>query len=366
VLVGLVINPIAGMGGRVGLKGTDGQEVLLESLKRGAEPMASMRAQEALRAAAPLDQYDFITASGSMGEDLLREMGARFRVTYVPSTPSSRRDTQEVCRRIAEQNANVLIFAGGDGTARDVTDAIDLKMPVIAIPSGVKMHSGVFSTTPKAAGRILRMFASGSLPLRKAEVMDIDEDAFRKGRLSASLYGHLTVPYERSLIQSSKSETVGGLVEEEKEEIGQYIAENLEEDVIYVLGPGTTVEAVAKQIGAEKTILGVDVVMNGKVTIKDASENDLIAVLDGNPPARIVVTPIGAQGFIFGRGNQQISPRIIRSVGLKNIIVIASHSKLREIERLKVDTGDSNLDAMFKGHLKVVVGYARRSVVKVE
>jgi len=366
VLVGLIINPVAGMGGRVGLKGTDGQHIFLESLKRGAEPIAKTRALEALRAAAPLDQYDFLTAGGSMGEDLLREMTAKFEVIHVPSAVTSQKDTEEACRRIVERNARVLVFAGGDGTARDVLGAIDQKVPVIAIPSGVKMHSGVFSTTPEASGRILKIFASESLPVRRTEVMDIDEDAFRGGRLSASLYGYMMVPYEQSLIQPAKSEIIGSSSEDEKDEIGQYLAESLEDDLIYILGPGTTVEAVARHIGVEKTLLGVDVVMDGKLIVKDASENDLLAVLDGNCRARIVVTPIGVQGFIFGRGNQQISSRVIRKVGPKNITVIAAPSKLRETERLRVDTGDTDLDAMLKGYWKVVVGYARRSVVKVE
>jgi len=245
-------------------------------------------------------------------------------------------------------------------------DAIDQKIPVIAIPSGVKMHSGVFSTTPEASGRLLKDFASGSLQVHKAEVMDIDEDAFREGRLSASLYGYMIIPYEQSLIQPAKSEVVGTSTEDEKDEIGQYLAENIEEDIMYILGPGTTIEAVAGHIGVEKTLLGVDVVMNGKLVVKDASENDLMAALDSRPEGRIVVTPIGAQGFILGRGNQQISPRVIRRVGLKNIMVIAAPSKLRGTEHLRVDTGDSSLDAKLKGYWKVVTGYARRSVVKVE
>ncbi|MGD0056488.1 MAG: hypothetical protein ABSB83_01360 [Methanomassiliicoccales archaeon] len=179
---------------------------------------------------------------------------------------------------------------------------------MIGIPSGVKMHSGVSSMTPEASGRILKIFAVESLPIRRAEVMDIDEDAFRKGRLNSSLYGYMIVPYDQSLIQQTKSEIVVSSSEDEKDEIDQYMAENLEDGVIYILGPGTTTEAVAKHIGVEKTLLGVDVVMGGRLIVKDASEDDLLAVLKGNPDARIVVTPIGAQGFIFGRGNQRYRP----------------------------------------------------------
>ena len=366
MLIGLVVNPIAGMGGRVGLKGTDGEPILSESVKRGAEPIAGTRTLEALRAAGPLDHHDFLTAAGDMGGQLLREVGARYEVVYFPSSPTSSKDTVEACRRIADRGVRIMVFAGGDGTARNVMDAIDLRIPVMAIPSGVKMHSGVFSVTPEASGRLLRGFVSDAFPLRKAEVMDVDEIAFRKGRLSASLHGHMMIPYEPSLVQPAKSEAGGGSTEDEKDEIGQYFAELVERDVIYILGPGTTVDAVARHIGVEKTLLGVDVVMNGRLIVRDASEKDLVTTLESRLEARIVVTPIGAQGFIFGRGNQQISPAVIRKVGLDNIVVVASPSKLRETKRLRLDTGDAELDATLKGHRKVITGYARRSVVKVE
>jgi len=366
VLIGLVVNPIAGMGGRVGLKGTDGDPILSESVKRGAEPIAGTRTLEALHAVGPLDRHDFFTAAGGMGEHLLREVGAKYEVVYIPSSPTSSKDTLEACRRIVDRGVQIMVFAGGDGTARNVMDAIDLRIPVVAIPSGVKMHSGVFSVTPEASGRLLRGFVSDAFPLRKAEVMDVDEVAFREGRLSASLYGYMMIPYEPALVQPAKSETGGGSTEDEKDEIGHYFAEIVERDVVYILGPGTTVDAVARHMGVEKTLLGVDVVMNGRLIARDASEKDLMTILESHLEARIVITPIGAQGFIFGRGNQQISPAVIGKVGLDNIILIASPSKLRETKMLRSDTGDAGLDATLKGHRKVITGYARRSVVRVE
>lgn len=301
-----------------------------------------------------------------MGEELLLRTEAEFEVVYVPENPSSANDTRMGCKKVVDLGGQILLFAGGDGTARDVLDAIDERIPVIGIPSGVKMHSGVFSTNPEAAGRLLRLFASGSLPVHRAEVMDIDEDAFRRGRLSASLYGHMLVPYEPALIQHSKSEVATITAEEEKDEIGQYVSENLENGVLYIFGPGTTVEAVSGYLGIGKTLLGVDVVLDGKVIICDATENDLLEALGKYSDARIIVTPVGGQGFIFGRGNQPISPRVIRIVGRDNIIVIAAPSKLKEIRALRVDTGNPDLDEKLRGYMKVIVGYGRRSLAKVE
>lgn len=364
--VGLVVNPIAGMGGRVGLKGTDGNDILLESIRRGAVSAVEERAFESLKSAGPLGEYEFLTAGGNMGEELLLRTKAKFDVVYVPENPSSANDTRIACKKVVDLGGQILLFAGGDGTARDVLDAIDEEIPVIGIPSGVKMHSGVFSINPEAAGRLLRLFVSGSLPLHRAEVMDIDEDAFRGGRLSASLYGHMLVPHEPALIQHSKSEVATITSEEEKDEIGQYVSENLEDGVLCILGPGTTVEAVSGNLGIKKTLLGVDVVLDGKAIICDATENDLMETLGKYGDAKIIVTPVGGQGFIFGRGNQPISPRVIRIVGRDNIVVIAAPSKLKEIKVLRVDTGDPYLDQELRGYMKVIVGYGRRSLVKVE
>lgn len=354
------------MGGRVGLKGTDGDDTLLESIGRGAVSAVEDRAFESLKFAGPLGEYEFLTVGGNMGEELLLRTEAEFEVVYVPENPSSANDTRMGCKKVVDLGGQILLFAGGDGTARDVLDAIDERIPVIGIPSGVKMHSGVFSTNPEAAGRLLRLFASGSLPVHRAEVMDIDEDAFRRGRLSASLYGHMLVPYEPALIQHSKSEVATITAEEEKDEIGQYVSENLENGVLYIFGPGTTVEAVSGYLGIGKTLLGVDVVLDGKVIICDATENDLLEALGKYSDARIIVTPVGGQGFIFGRGNQPISPRVIRIVGRDNIIVIAAPSKLKEIRALRVDTGNPDLDEKLRGYMKVIVGYGRRSLAKVE
>ncbi len=366
VRIGFLINPIAGMGGAVGLKGTDTAEILEEAVERGAVPQAGGRAVEALKAIGPLHGYDFITAKGRMGELVLRDFDAQYEIAYVPGNPTGPEDTKAACRAFLERGAEVLLFAGGDGTARDIMDAVDERIPVIGIPSGVKMHSGVFATTPHNAGILLKRFKVESLATRKAEVMDINEDDFRRGRLSASLYGYVLTPYEPSLVQSMKITLGGGSEEADKDAIGLFVSERMENDVLYILGPGSTVEAVARALEIPKTLLGVDVVLNGKLLMQDATESDLLALLQTHPQARIVISPIGAQGFIFGRGNQQISPSIIRQVGPRNVIVMATPGKLRETRVLRVDTGDPALDKELRGYGKVVISYGMQRIVPIE
>ncbi len=258
------------------------------------------------------------------------------------------------------------MFAGGDGTARDVMDAVSDTVTVIGIPSGVKMHSGVFANTPRDAGLLLRRMRVDELPTRMAEVMDIDETEFRQGRLSASLYGFMRIPEDPGLIQPFKLMIGGGTEEEHKEAVARYIAETVMPGTLYILGPGTTVEAVGRALGIQKTLLGVDVYKDGVQLARDVDENGILRLLGDAEDARIVVTPIGAQGFIFGRGNQQISPRVIRRVGVRNIIVVATPLKMKDTKMMRVDTGDAELDDEMRGYGKVVIGYGTQLVAPIE
>jgi predicted polyphosphate/ATP-dependent NAD kinase len=364
--VGLLVNPIAGMGGSVGLKGTDSNEVLQEARRRGAVPMAADRAADALRSAGDLEAYTFYTAGGEMGENVLKNLVDRMTVVYDPGRTTSDEDTRAAARALMDAGIEVLVFVGGDGTARDVMDAVGDRLVVIGVPSGVKMHSGVFANTPRDAGLVLRRFRVDGLPSRPAEVMDIDEAEFRQGRLSARLYGHMLTPEDPGLIQPFKLVLGGGTEDEHKEAIGRYMAENLRPGTAYILGPGTTMEVIGRELGIDKTLLGVDVLKDGEQIAKDADERTLLSILDGAEDARIVVTPIGAQGFIFGRGNQQISPRVIRRVGVRNVIVVATPLKMKDTKRLRVDTGDPALDEELRGYGKVVIGYGTQLMAPIE
>ncbi len=353
------------MGGAVGLKGTDGEAVLKEARSRGAVQTASSRMEEAF-ANLDLDEVDLLSAGGIMGSRLLEHLGFKFTVVYDPKEPTSSEDTKAVSRVFLEAKVDLIVFSGGDGTARDVLDIVGEDIPVLGVPAGVKMHSAVFAMKPVSAANLIARFIRGEISTKRAEVMDIDEETYREGRISSRLYGYLRIPYEASLVQPIKGDYEGPSVEQEKEDIADYVAEEMRSDVLYILGPGTTLQAVAGKLGLPKTLLGVDVIESGRLLLKDAGEIDILKLVEESPSSEIIVTPIGAQGFIFGRGNQQISSRVIRRVGLKNILVLASPTKLAETRVLRVDTGDADLDLLLVGYIKVVVGNRRERVVRVE
>jgi predicted polyphosphate/ATP-dependent NAD kinase len=238
---------------------------------------------------------------------------------------------------------------------------------VLGVPTGVKMHSALFAVSPQAAARVAIRYLWDGLPLREAEVMDVDEQAFREGRLSAELYGYMLSPYEPHLIQGNK--LASPMTESEvrnQAAIAIYIIEEMKPDIIYIVGPGTTTRTIGDLLDAKKTLLGVDLFQNKRIIASDTNEKQIIQAVDGKA-ARIIVTPIGGQGFIFGRGNQQISSKVIRQVGLDNIVVAATKSKLDRLKSLRVDTGDTELDNELKAHeINVVTDYKSIQKVAVE
>jgi len=367
--VGLIVNPIAGMGGRVGLKGTDGVDAVERARALGAVPASSDRASVTvgLLAGRSGDELTILTPPGAMGEQVCRSLGLD-PVVIGPQTidVTGAEDTRIAARAIIDAGVDLLLFAGGDGTARDLYEAVGTGPPVLGIPTGVKMHSSVYATNPRAAGDLAVRFLSSDYQLcRESEVMDIDEKAFREGRVSARLYGYLNVPYHRSLVQGLKTGSgFGGAGE--LTGIAADITERMTGGALWILGPGTTTRAIAERLGEKKTLLGVDLYSRGEAVSLDASEQDLLRHLDGQP-ARIVVTPIGGQGYLFGRGNQQLSPRVIRRVGKENIVVVATTWKLTGLdgEPLLVDSGDADLDRELAGYLRVVTGYHQESVQRV-
>ncbi len=366
--LGLIVNPVAGMGGRVGLKGTDGQETLDKARDLGAVSTAPSRAVEALARLTRLkDAMEIVAYPHEMGENEAREAG--FDPTVIgeisrgKTTPE---DTRAAASEMMRLGVDLILFTGGDGTARDIHQAVNGEVPVLGIPAGVKIQSGVFAITPSRAGDITARYMSGDLTtVQELEIMDIDEEDYRDNRLSTRLYGYLRVPYEEALIQGSKKATEGsegiGL-----DAIASEVVEGMEEDTLYIIGPGTTTRPIAEELGLEKTLLGVDVVENGRLVASDVNEETLLRLIQGRR-AKIIVTVIWGQGFIFGRGNQQISPEVIRRVGAENLIIVASPGKLASLRGrvLLVDTGDLEVDAMLSGYRKVVIGYARRSVYMV-
>jgi predicted polyphosphate/ATP-dependent NAD kinase len=365
VKIGFLVNPVAGMGGAVGLKGSDGEAVQLEALKRGAETVSPRRAVVALRSLRdqPLD-LEIVTSGGDMGEDELRTADLESNVVYRSKGATTKADTISSVREFLRVGVALIVFVGGDGTARDVLEVADARTPMIGVPSGVKMHSAVFLNRPEDLGRVVSSYGKNGT-LKKAEVMDIDEDLFRKGVVRAKLYGIAKIPDDRAHIQTGKASYDTISAEDEAREIGDYIAESMEPDMSYILGPGSTTSSIADALGIRKTLLGVDVISNGQLVISDATENDLLRVLESNSKVVIVLSPIGSQGFFLGRGNQQISGKVVRAAGPESIIVVATPTKLKDTKILRVDTGDPDLDRKLRGRVKVVTGHRRRRLVEV-
>jgi predicted polyphosphate/ATP-dependent NAD kinase len=366
--IGLIVNPVAGMGGAVGLKGTDGKAIVNQAISLGAKPVAPVRAEAFLSALDPVkSSLQLLVGAGNMGGDEAKSAGFTYTVLGEWKKETSAEDTLDVAKKMMGANVALLVFCGGDGTARDVLAAVGTSLPVLGVPTGVKMHSSVFAVNPQAAARVVMRFLYADLPLREAEVMDVDEKAFRKGRVSSELYGYLLVPYEPHLIQANK--LASPMTESElrnQAAIAIYIIETMKPDVTYVIGPGTTTRTISDLLDAKKTLLGVDLFHNKKLVVNDVNEKQILEATEGKR-VQIIVTPIGGQGFIFGRGNQQISFRVIRRVGLDNIIVVATESKLRSLKALRVDTGDPDLDAAFRERkMKVVADYGIRREMRVE
>jgi len=362
--LGLIVNPIAGMGGRVGLKGTDGKDILEKAIGLGATPVSPTRAVEALRRITPIkNDIELMTYPHDMGETEARECAFHplviGSITKGSTTPA---DTKNAANEMLKLAVDLILFAGGDGTARDICEAVDEKVVVLGIPAGVKIHSSAFAVHPMTAGDLALRYLRGELTaVREAEVMDIDEQAFREDRLYAKLHGYLRIPYEETLVQGAKA---GSFSEESAmEEIASDVVENMEPDCIYVFGPGTTTKAIVEKLGLKKTLLGVDVVYREELVASDVNERQLLELIEGRK-AKIVVTVIGGQGFIFGRGSQQISPDVIRRVGRENVVVVATPNKLASLmgRPLLIDTGDQELDKIMVGYIRVITGYRMRAM----
>ena len=352
--IGFLINPVAGMGGAVGLKGTDGN--VEEARLLGAHPQAQNRARITMAMLSRQDGLSFITCSGAMGETTLKGAGVQnYQVLYLYNGESSAEDTRQAALAFKKTGVDLILFCGGDGTARDIFDAVGRDVPILGIPAGVKMYSAVFAIDPATAAELVTGYDFASL--RDSEVMDVDEEAYRAGELKTRLHGIARTPALAGKVQISKHVFEERDEERAKKEIARFIHEIMIPDMLYILGAGTTTESIARERGVNKTLLGVDAVKNGKIVAMDLSEKALWALLEQEHEAKIILSPIGAQGFILGRGNQQISARIVRAVGRGNLIVVATPHKLRETPVLYVDSGDAALDTEFGDTIQVISGY---------
>ena len=380
--LGFLINPIAGIGGSVALKGSDG--VALHALALGAEPKANNRAQMALEVLLPYqNEVTIYTASDQMGEQCAHALGFNVELIYKSTAQhTTANDTEVAIIALLAQQVDLILFAGGDGTARNIAKMVEeysvnhiekQQIPVLGIPAGCKIHSGVYAITPKAAGRVVEMMITKQLvTLTTGDVMDIDENLFRQGVVKAKRYGEMKIPSELRYVQAVKS---GGKESDELvlQDIAADIIENMEDD-LYIIGSGSTTEFLMAELSLDNTLLGIDIVHEHALIASDVTENQLWQQLQqaektnqvkqASQAIKLVITLIGGQGHIFGRGNQQLSPRVIRFIigqngGKENILIIATKTKLSALDNrpLISDTGDSELDQILSGFMAITTGY---------
>jgi len=345
--IGFIINPIAGMGGKVGLKGTDG--VVEEAIKRGAKSIAEKRGKEFIRNLK--DDIEIYTCSPPMGKNVAKS-GI---VIYEAPDITKAEDTKKAAKKMMSK-VDLIVFVGGDGTACDIFEVVKQKVAILGVPSGVKMYSAIFAYTPKDAAEIVNEFDS---KVEEREIMDIDEEAFRKGEFKVKIKGYAFSPIHEK-VQAGKEI----FYDNGKEEIAQWFLENMDEESVYIIGGGSTTWEIKRALGIDGSFLGIDVVKGRKLLYRDAGEREIMKFLKGN--AKIIISPLGKQGFIFGRGNQPISDEVIKKVGRKNIIIVSTKSKLNRMKSLKVDTGNEEVNEMLRGFMEVIVGYNEKKIMRVE
>ncbi|MCG3108844.1 hypothetical protein L3N51_01133 [Metallosphaera sp. J1] len=338
--VGFLVNPYAGSGGRIGLKGSDGVRLL--------NPEIPHRVGRFLPRA---PDVEYLVPKGKMGEEYMKGSGKRYALLNSGRDDSTRQDTLEAVNEMKDREVNIVVFVGGDGTARDVAEVAG-DIPILGVPAGVKMHSGVFATTPESAGTLLTQFVQGKAKIMKAEVMDLDEDEYRKGRFVVKLFHVVNTISFADLLTPSKEEYN---YSDEIDSIAYFFLEKvMNENVTYIMGPGTTVKRIEQILGFSPNFLSIDVMKGRKVIKYNANYEDL-KQLTGE--LKLVLTPIGGQGFVIGRGNQELGPEVLKRVRKEDLILLGSRTKLSKLECLRFDTGDPQLDLKFSGVYRVIVGY---------
>lgn len=371
--IGLVVNPWAGIGGAVALKGSDGAAVRAEALKRGAVPRANEKTAIMLSSftaqAARRDDVTWYCAPGQMGSDALNSNNIKNVNVMALDLPqqTEAQTSRDVVAWLMDQQVDLIVFAGGDGTARDVYSQSLGKVPVIGIPAGVKIHSGVFAVTPNAAGEVLAGLVDGRITdLRVEEVRDIDEEAFRKNIVRAKHFGDMPVPVFGQYMQHTK---IGGTESEALvlSDIADWLNEQMEEDICYFVGSGKSTATLMENLGLENTLLGVDAVLTGKVIKADCTEQDLLN-LQAQHRCKAIVSVIGGQGHIFGRGNAQFSPQVLAKLQKENVIVLGTKTKLTSLNGrpLLLDTTSPELDKAWSGFITVTTGYNDQVIYPVE
>lgn len=360
--LGLVVNPFAGIGGALAMKGSDGKDIREQALAQGAEQLAMHKARIALQECIALAQnFCVYTGNADLGESICQQLGLEHHIVHMSKQAQTEiEDTLKLVEALQRQSVDLILFAGGDGTARNVCSIVHDKLPVLGVPAGCKIHSGVYAITPKAAGKVLSQVIKGELvSVQSVEVRDIDESQFREGRVIAKHFGEMLVPLELSYIQAVK---MGGKESDELllDDLAEYIQEIMDDhpDHYFVMGSGSTVASIMAYMNLPNTLLGVDVVYQSKVIAQDLKANEL-EQLTQSKLCKLVITSIGGQGHILGRGNQQLSPSFIKRLQKSDILIVATKAKLNGFadKGFISDSGDATLDESLSGPISVITGY---------
>ena len=366
-MIGVLVNPVAGVGGPAGLSGSDGEEIQRLAASRGSEPRAGERMRLALAALGEhVPDARVLAAGGQMGEDAARAAGLPVTVVYAPPAATTSADTAAAVAALVDAGAELILFAGGDGTARDVSAALPPNVAALGVPSGVKMYSGVFAVAPRAAGTTAAAWLEGSVPTVLRDVLDIDEAALRRERVAAELFGSMRVPVLAGRTQARKSSTLAGehqaVVAAARGALARVAGRGS-----YAIGPGGTMQEFARLLGYDKAPLGVDIVRDSRPVIRGASARELLAEAAATR-LTVVVSLIGGQGFVIGRGNQQISAAVLGAIEPSDLIVVAPEQKLIDLRGrpLLIDSGDPEIDARFSGIVRVVTGTGTQSLYRLQ
>ncbi|MCH1523893.1 MAG: NAD(+)/NADH kinase [Candidatus Thalassarchaeaceae archaeon] len=377
VRLGLLVNPDAGLGGRLGLKGSDGQAEYARS--KGANDRSGPRVKDTLEHFANLHReisdITWFTSEGRMGTDWVPKniQIGDFITIHQSSDITTVSDTSELVTSLIESNIDLLVYAGGDGTTRDIISVLESlgksEIPVIGIPCGVKMHSGCFASSPKAGAEVLSAWLNGDLLVSSTEVLDLDEEKYRNGEWVVRLYAEAKTPASPRWMQGAKMRVEVTGEEEIVEGLADHIRELLITDNrLIIWGSGGTLRTISNMIGFQGTVLGIDASIGSQQIGTDLNEKQLLNLLSTHTgEVTLLLSPMGGQGFLIGRGNLQLSPDVLRKIDIVNILGVVTPAKLLSVRRLRIETGDVYLDQKFaeKKYLKVLQGYRTTRVLPI-
>ena len=372
--VGIVVNPDAGLGGRLGFKGSDGRAK--EARAAGAEDRAGPRMLQCLN---KLESLLISSLNRGKVKPEIYALDGRMGGYWIPNkynsigdTPdtTSAEDTNNLVKQLIDCDVDVILYAGGDGTTRDIVNALgEQKIPLIGVPGGVKMHSGCFATTPNAAAEVLFSFIIGDLMSSITEVMDLDEEVYLTGSWKVRMYGEALTPASPRFMQGAKQQVERSSEEEIIEGLANHIDELISNNpnLMVVWGSGGTLRLIGQLIGHELTLLGIDIQHENKIHA-DLNEQELIQILSSHDGEKLLLlSPMGGQGFLIGRGNLQLSPDVLRIIGVESILGVATPAKLMGLSHVRIDTGDESLDDEFRARkfVKMLQGYRTTRVIRV-